>query len=126
MKYVFLVFVAGLFVVSFHVAQVCAEEVDFPDAFQYPRAVGRDPFQPLVREEVTQAEVVENTGGFELLGITWNGRVSLALITYRNTNWLVSEGMQIADLKVDRIEGKRGEVVLSGDEKIVILRMLDI
>lgn len=126
-KYLCVIFIGGLLIVCSCVGHTYAVAAELTTAFEYPESVGRDPFDPLIREEVTQGpEVVESASGFELLGITWDGTASLALITHEAKNWLVSEGMKIADLEVDRIDGKNGEVVLLGDERIVILRMLDI
>jgi hypothetical protein len=127
MKYLCIIFIGGLLIALSCMGHVCAGAVEPATAFEYPESIGRDPFDPLVREEVTQGpEVVEGASGFELLGITWDGTVSLAMIVHQARNWLVSEGMKVADMEVDRIDGKNGEVVLLGDERIVILRMLDI
>ncbi|MCD6575072.1 hypothetical protein J7K97_05290 [Candidatus Aerophobetes bacterium] len=114
------------------------ERFSLPEIFEYPPVKGRDPFYPLVRKEekvskVTEPKKVEKKplpvvthSEYKVVGIVWREGEGIALIKKGEKSWVVKEGMVIDGLKVARIEGGRGEVILIGKDRIIKLKMLEI
>ncbi len=112
-----------------------------PEVFEYPPVKGRDPFYPLiqqkkekrqqppplsskpkVKEKEKPLQVVSHSK-YKLIGIVWYERKGVALISGEGKTWVVEEGMSINGLKVARIDGEKGEVMLVGEDKIIQLKM---
>lgn len=97
----------------------------------------RDPFIPLVAKEkiVEKAEKREQKvekpkpkkittdSGYRLIGLVWDKKGVFALIEGKDGKWIVKKGDQIGKFQVFKLEAKKGEVTLIGEEKIVKLRM---
>ncbi|MCD6256942.1 hypothetical protein J7J45_02610 [Candidatus Aerophobetes bacterium] len=115
------------------------EDLSLPVIFEYPSISGRDPFVPLVKEkkplvvrkvspkpksEKKILPVVTNSG-YTLVGIVWSGEEGMALIEKKGKTWIVKEGMILDGLRVARIKGEKGEVILIGKDKIIKLRLME-
>lgn len=115
------------------------EDLSLPVIFEYPSISGRDPFVPLVKEkkplvvrkvspkpkpERKILPVVTNSG-YTLVGIVWSGEEGMALIEKKGKTWIVKEGMILDGLRVARIKGEKGEVILIGKDKIIKLRLME-
>jgi len=108
-----------------------------PPIFLYNSEGLRDPFIPLVTKEkiVEKAEKTEQKvekpkpkkittdSGYRLIGLVWDKKGVFALIEGKDGKWIVKKGDQIGKFQVFKIEAKKGEVTLIGEEKIVKLRM---
>ncbi len=108
-----------------------------PPIFLYNSEGLRDPFIPLVAKEkiVEKAEKTEQKvekpkpkkittdSGYRLIGLVWDKKGVFALIEGKDGKWIVKKGDQIGKFQVFKIEAKKGEVTLIGEEKIVKLRM---
>lgn len=108
-----------------------------PPIFLYNSEGLRDPFIPLVAKEkiVEKAEKREQKvekpkpkkittdSGYRLIGLVWDKKGVFALIEGKDGKWIVKKGDQIGKFQVFKIEAKKGEVTLIGEEKIVKLRM---
>jgi len=116
---------------------VCQEEKILSQIFEYPPTKEKDPFSPLIKKEEKEKEEkvvkkeekllqVTTSSEYELVGIVWCGGEAIALIKKRDKSWVVSEGMILDSLKVARIEGNKGEVILIGENKIIKLKMLEV
>jgi len=104
-----------------------------PAVFEYPTVKGRDPFSSLVQPKKKPEERPEKRpvpvitkSEYRVIGLVWDGGADVALITRGMNVWVAKEGEVIDGLKVARIKGKEGEVVLVGEDKIIKLKMLDI
>ncbi|RLE12326.1 hypothetical protein DRJ04_06420 [Candidatus Aerophobetes bacterium] len=110
------------------------ENFSLPAVFKYPVIKERDPFSPLIKKEEKPKEEkpkkkplpVVTQSEYKLVGIVWYGERGVALISKGGKSWVAEEGQVLDGLKVARIEGERGEVILVGEDKIVKLRMLKI
>lgn len=114
-------------------------EIEFflPPIFLYNSEGLRDPFIPLVTKEkiVEKAEKTEQKvekpkpkkittdSGYRLIGLVWDKKGVFALIEGKDGKWIVKKGDQIGKFQVLKVEAKKGEVTLIGEEKIVKLRM---
>jgi Tfp pilus assembly protein PilP len=108
-----------------------------PPIFLYNSEGLRDPFIPLVTKEkiVEKAEKTEQKvekpkpkkittdSGYRLIGLVWDKKGVFALIEGKDGKWIVKKGDQIGKFQVLKVEAKKGEVTLIGEEKIVKLRM---
>ncbi|TET93046.1 hypothetical protein E3J33_02685 [Candidatus Aerophobetes bacterium] len=108
-----------------------------PPIFLYNSEGLRDPFIPLVAKEkiVEKAEKTEQKvekpkpkkittdSGYRLIGLVWDKKGVFALIEGKDGKWIVKKGDQIGKFQVLKVEAKKGEVTLIGEEKIVKLRM---
>ncbi len=120
-----------------------------PPIFLYNSEGLRDPFIPLVAKEkivvvekkkriAPEVEKAEKTkrkvekpkpkkitadSGYRLIGLVWDKKGVFALIEGKNGKWIVKKDDQIEKLQVFKIEAKKGEVTLIGEEKIVKLKM---
>jgi len=108
-----------------------------PPIFLYNSEGLRDPFIPLVAKEkiVEKAEKREQKvekpkpkkittdSGYRLIGLVWDKKGVFALIEGKDGKWIVKKGDQIGKFQVFKLEAKKGEVTLIGEEKIVKLRM---
>ena len=110
-------------------SQESQEQFYVPEVFEYPVLQGRDPFYPLVHQE--KVEVVEKKplpvitqSEYQVLGIVWQDEKSVAFIAKGKKTWVVKEGMSIEGLRVSRISGDKGEVILIGEDAIIKLKTL--
>jgi hypothetical protein len=120
-----------------------------PPIFFYNSEGLRDPFIPLVAKEkivvveekkriAPEVEKAEKTkqkvekpkpkkittdSGYRLIGLVWDKKGVFALIEGKNGKWIVKKDDQIEKFQVFKIEAKKGEVSLIGEEKIVKLKM---
>ena len=108
-----------------------------PPIFLYNSEGLRDPFIPLVTKEkiVEKAEKTEQKvekpkpkkitadSGYRLIGLVWDKKGVFALIEGKDGKWIVKKGDRIGKFQVFKVEAKKGEVTLIGEEKIVKLRM---
>jgi len=108
-----------------------------PPIFLYNSEGLRDPFIPLVAKEkiVEKAEKREQKvekpkpkkittdSGYRLIGLVWDKKGVFALIEGKDGKWIVKKGDRIGKFQVFKLEAKKGEVTLVGEEKIVKLRM---
>lgn len=114
-------------------AQEDNENFSVPSVFEYPPVTGRDPFSPLIKpEKESKTESEENKiipvvthSKYKLVGIAWYERKGVALISAEGEIWIVEEGMSVDGLKVARINGKEGEVMLVGEDRIIQLNMME-
>lgn len=132
-------------------AEESEQQFSLPSVFEYPPVKGRDPFSPLVKpppekpqepekeikeksakKATKKATKKENTlpviteSEYQVVGLVWNGSSDVALITKGENIWLAQEGMVFDGLKVARIKGKEGEVVLIDRDKIIRLTILGV
>ncbi len=129
-----IVFLLGIMSILFFLgtvvfSQESQEKFSIPVVFEYPGVDERDPFYPLIYEEET-IEVVEKKplpvitqSDYELLGIAWEAKKSMAFIAKGGKTWMVAEGMSIDELKVLSIQAKEGKVTLIGEDMIIKLKM---
>ena len=117
-----------------------------PPIFLYNSEGLRDPFIPLVTKEKrvvveesmetrpqvpeTRQEVeksrpkkIVTESGYRLIGLVWDKKGVFALIEGKGGKWIVKKGDRIGEFQVFKVEAKKGEVTLIGEEKIVKLRM---
>jgi len=117
-----------------------------PPIFLYNSEGLRDPFIPLVAKEKivvveesmktrpqvpeTRQEVgksrpkkIVTESGYRLIGLVWDKKGVFALIEGKDGKWIVKKGDRIGEFQVFKVEAKKGEVTLVGEEKIVKLRM---
>ncbi|MFQ5835158.1 MAG: hypothetical protein ACE5HR_04470 [bacterium] len=117
-----------------------------PPVFLYNSEGRRDPFIPLVAKErkvvveesmetrpqvpETRQEVekskpkkIVTESGYRLIGLVWDKKRVFALIQGKDGKWIVKKGDRIGEFQVFKVEAKKGEVTLIGEEKIVKLRM---
>jgi len=126
-------------------------EIEFflPPIFLYNSEGLRDPFTPLVAKEkivvveekeritpeLERAEKTEQKvekpkpkkitadSGYRLIGLVWDKKGVFALIEGKDGKWIVKKGDRIGEFQVFKVEAKKGEVTLIGEEKIVKLKM---
>lgn len=115
-----------------------SQRFTLPEVFEYPPVKERDPFSPLVQPEEKSGKIPEKKpekkppqviteSVYKVVGIVWNEGEDMALITKGANNiWIAKEGMVLDGLKVARIEGEKGEVILIGEDKIIKLKMLGV
>ncbi len=108
-----------------------------PPIFLYNSEGLRDPFIPLVAKEKIVEKVekreqkvekpkpkkITTDSGYRLIGLVWDKKGVFALIEGKDGKWIVKKGDQIGKFQVFKLEAKKGEVTLVGEEKIVKLRM---
>ncbi len=119
-----------------------------PPVFFYNSEGRRDPFIPLVakkkiivvkeKEETKRVEKPKETeqetekpkpkkivihSGDRLIGLVWDKKGVFALIQGKDGKWIVKKGDQIGKFQVFKIDSKKGEVTLIGENEIVKLRM---
>lgn len=120
-----------------------------PAVFLYNSEGRRDPFIPLVakkkivvveekRKTRLEAEKPEKTeqeiekpkpkkitadSEYRLIGLVWDKKGVFALIQGKEGKWIVKKGDQIGKFQVLKMEAKKGEVSLMGENEIVKLRM---
>ncbi len=120
-----------------------------PPVFLYNSEGRRDPFIPLVAKEKkvvvkekketrrgvekpqkTEQEIekpklkkVVTDSGYRLIGLVWDKKRVFALIEGKDGKWIVKRGNQIGKFQVFKIDPKKGEVTLIGEDEIVELRM---
>ena len=120
-----------------------------PPIFLYNSEGLRDPFIPLVtkekiiiveqrkktRPEVEKPEKTSPTvkkpkskkivtySGYRLIGLVWDKKGIFALIEGKGGKWIVKKGDRIGKFQVFKVESKKGEVTLMGENEIVKLRM---
>lgn len=105
-----------------------------PPVFEYKVENRRDPFLSLIVEEkkakpkAASPEVAKEEpkiiiqSDYKLVGFVWDEKESLAIIEKEGRIWLVKEGNLINGFRVARVEGKRGEVILWGEDEIIQLK----
>lgn len=110
------------------------EKYLLPPVFEYKVENRRDPFLSLIVEEkkakpeAASPEVVKEEpkiitqSDYKLVGFVWDEKESLAIIEKEGRIWLVKEGNLINGFRVARVEGKRGEVILWGEDEIIQLK----
>lgn len=105
-----------------------------PPVFEYKVENRRDPFLSLIVEEkktkpkaaspkvVKEEPKIITQSDYKLVGFVWDEKESLAIIEKEGRIWLVKEGNLINGFRVARVEGKRGEVILWGEDEIIQLK----
>ncbi len=114
------------------------EEALLPPVFEYKVENRRDPFLSLIVKEkkakpkAISPKVVEKTeprivtqSEYRLIGLVWDKRESLAIIKKGERTWLVKEGSSLNSFRVARIDGKKGEVILWGENEIIQLKLAE-
>ena len=83
------------------------------------------PQVPETRQEVEKSrpKKIVTESGYRLIGLVWDKKGVFALIEGKDGKWIVKKGDQIGKFQVFKVEAKKGEVTLIGEEKIVKLRM---
>lgn len=112
-----------------------SEEDLLSPVFEYKVENRRDPFSSLIVEEKkvkpkrTSSKVVKKAkpriithSDYKLIGLVWDDKESLAIIERGEKTWLVKEGSLVNSFRVARIEGKKGEVILWGENEIIQLK----
>lgn len=120
-----------------------------PPVFLYNSEERRDPFIPLVakkkivvveekrktrleagKPEKTEQKIekpkpkkITADSGYRLIGLVWDKKGVFALIQGKEGKWIVKKGDQIGKFQVLKMEAKKGEVSLMGENEIVKLRM---
>ena len=98
----------------------------------------RDPFLTLIVEEKkaepkviapkteeTTEPIIVTQSEYRLIGLAWDNRESLAIIKKGEKTWLVKEGRSLDSFRVALIDGKKGEVTLWGENKIIQLKLAE-
>jgi Tfp pilus assembly protein PilP len=142
------IFFYGCFALKGEEADIEIESF-LPPIFLYNSEGLRDPFIPLVakeklvvveeekktRQEVEKPEKTNQKverpklkkivthSGYRLIGLIWDKKGVFALIEGEDGKWIVKKGDRIGKFQVFKVEPKKGEVTLIGEEKIVKLRM---
>ncbi|MFQ6066444.1 MAG: hypothetical protein ACE5K3_04090 [bacterium] len=120
-----------------------------PPIFLYKSEGLRDPFIPLITEEkstiveekkepppeIAKPEIIKqevekpkskkivSQSGYRLIGLVWDKKGVFALIEGKDGKWIVKKGDRIGKFQVFKVESKKGEVILMGENEIVKLRM---
>lgn len=120
-----------------------------PPVFLYDSEGLRDPFIPLVtkkkivvveekRKTRPEAEKPEKTkqeiekpkpkkivthSAYRLIGLVWDKKRVFALIQGKDGKWIAKKGDQIGKFQVFKMEAKKGEVILMGENEIIKLRI---
>ena len=132
------IFFSGCFALKGEQTDLDIESL-LPPVFLYNSEGLRDPFIPLVAKEKkvvveekkeTRQKVekpkpkkIVTSSGYRLIGLVWDKKRVFALIEGKEGKWMVKKGDRIGKFQVFKIEAKKGEVTLIGENEIVELKM---
>ncbi|MEA1965368.1 MAG: hypothetical protein U9O41_09670 [Candidatus Aerophobetes bacterium] len=126
-------FLPLLFIIDVSLAEEkdVEEKKDFsPSFFQYKSEGRRDPFISLLskkrisepKKPAVSPKILLNSK-YKLVGLVWDEKEAFAIIQEEKKIWVVKKGDVIDRLVVSEIKKDTGELILTGKEKIIKLKI---
>jgi len=86
--------------------------------------------QEIEKPEKTKQEIekpkpkkIVTHSAYRLIGLVWDKKRVFALIQGKDGKWIAKKGDQIGKFQVFKMEAKKGEVILMGENEIIKLRI---